>query len=464
VGSGVAASALARRFAVPAAEARLSGAIFAFSPYAFAHLYVGHMELLSTLWLPLGLWLFLRLIEAPAPRLRDGFSLGLAFVACAYVTQYYAVYLAELLSVVALFRLRSILRAAVLEALLLAGAVAALGVTPIAVAFLSLESGSLPPNPIAFDSFAGDLTGFLIPSFTHPLFGTWLRLLHERLNPGPLPLPQETTVFVGATVLFLAARGFRQLRKTGRPAFLLATIAVVFGVLALGAHLKIAGLPTGIPLPAELLSRIPVLRLARAPGRHIVVATLVLGILAGAGQASLARTRLRWLAIVLVALEYVAAPLPLFSLDPGPVYARLAATRGDFAVLELPLEMRDGQSLLGLPNHEQALGQTLHGRPTVGGMVSRLPSDTLRALTAAPVVGTILDPVGATQAATERDRREGSAWFRTQHVAAVVVHPPLVGGPQERYLRWVLGPVDQQDFEDGTRLLWIQSSASAVNR
>jgi hypothetical protein len=239
---------------------------------------------------------------------------------------------------------------------------------------------------------------------------------------------------------------------------------VAFAVLALGAHLKILGFPTGLPLPAELLSRIPILRLARAPGRHIVVATLAIGILAGAGYASLARAKLRWLAVGLVALEYAAVPVPLFPLDPGPVYRRLAAASGDFAILELPLEIRDGLHLRGQPNDQQMLGQTLHGRPIVGGMVSRLPSDTLRALVEAPVVSTLVDPVGATQAAAERDRREGPAWFQAQRVAAIVVHPPLVGGPQESYLRWALGPFDQQDFDDGTRLLWIQSGASLVNK
>jgi hypothetical protein len=79
-------------------------------------------------------------------------------------------------------------------------------------------------------------------------------------------------------------------------------------------------------------------------------------------------------------------------------------------------------------------------------------------------VGTLLDPVGASRDAAERDRREGPAWFRTHRVAAIVVQPPLVGGPQERYLRWALGPLDQEDFEDGARLLWIQSSASAAKR
>jgi hypothetical protein len=33
---------------------------------------------------------------------------------------------------------------------------------------------------------------------------------------------------------------------------------------------------------------------------------------------------------LLKALEYVAVPLPLFSLDPSPVYAHLAAVSGDF--------------------------------------------------------------------------------------------------------------------------------------
>ena len=234
-----------------------------------------------------------------------------------------------------------------------------------------------------------------------------------------------------------------------------AAIVLVFWILSLGASLKLLGHETGVPLPAALFSHLPVFEQARAPGRHVVVVMLGLGILAGAGLECVRRRSVRALLVLAVAFEFVAAPLPLFETAVGPVYQRLAREPGEFAVLELPLEVRDGTRLLGLRNDEQLLGQTVHGHALVGGMVSRLPAATLEAILTEPVVSTLLHPLGVTQETLERDLRDGPGWFERSRVRAVVVHPPLVGGPQQRYLERVLPVSGRERFPDGSELLWI---------
>ena len=96
VASGACTWLLARELGVAPGGAFVAGALFAFSAPVMGHLRVGHFELIATEWLPLALWLFLRLVERPRARWGTAIALGLTFAAAAYSAQYYAVYGAEL--------------------------------------------------------------------------------------------------------------------------------------------------------------------------------------------------------------------------------------------------------------------------------------------------------------------------------------------------------------------------------
>jgi hypothetical protein len=457
VAAGACTYALGRDLGLEPGGALLAGGIYAFSPAAFAHLYAGHYELLATYWLPAMLLLFLRLIERPAPRLRDGAALGLVFAAAAYSCQYYVLYGAELLAVTALAVWRHTMRASVLRPLATAGVIALAGMTPLISPFLR-ATGPIPreTSPADFTFFSGDLVNFLVPSFTHPVFGRLLRPLHERLNPGLLGLPQETTTYLGFSVLALALLGLRG-GKAGfrKPLRLLGVLSVVFAVLSLGSRLKIFGIWTEIPLPAALLAKLPVLSQARAPGRHGILLVLGLGMLAGLGWPLLRRAWLRWSALGLLAFEYASAPLPLYSTQVAPAHARLAEVKRPFAVLELPFGIRDGRGFLGHPDANQILAQTVHRHPIVTGMVSRLPEETWRALTEAPVIGTLLHPRGVTEAALRRDLRQGAAYFSRWRIEALLIHPMARDGAEQRYLERVLPIRSRERFADGSELLWI---------
>ena len=457
IAAGLCAFALARRLGLGRGGALVAGAIYAFSPAVFGHLYGGHFELIATFWLPALLAAFLRLLDAPTPGPRDAILLASLLAGSAYSSQYYSVYGVELLFVAACVRARDVLRPAALRALALAAALVAVGWTPLLVSYLG---SSAPPLDAAgdvfrdFDFHAGDALGFVVPAFTHPLLAEPLGSLHERLNP-PGCIPHETTTYVGWVVLALAVAGGFALRRAGELRLPLA-IALVFSVLSLGSHLRLAGVETGVPLPAHLFEQVPLLRLARAPGRHIVVAMLGFGLLAGAGWQRLRPVWLRAATLALLALEFAAFPIPTVSTEVSPLYRRLAEIPGDFAVLELPPSVRDGHVVYGVRDNRQIFAQSVHQHRVVGGAVSRLPAETWQALFDAPVIGTLLRPNQADSASLARDRDEGPAFLARHRIDAVVLQGTARGTAWEHYADAVLPIEARETFSDGAQLLWLK--------
>jgi hypothetical protein len=456
VAAGVLSFALGVELGLSRGGALLAGAVYAFAPPVFAHLYAGHYELIAIYWLPAMLLAWLRLVGEASPRPSRGIGLGLLFALTAYSSPYYLVYGAELLAVAALVDARRTLRPGVLRALAVTVAVAAVGLAPLLGKFLDPDApGTGASVSSEFDRHSGDLIGFFVPSFTHPLLAEPLLALHQRMNPKD-HLPQETTTYAGVSVLALASLGVLARRRAREPLALLLAIVLVFSVLSLGSHLRILGEPTGVPLPTRLLEEVPLLRIARAPGRHMVVAMLGLALLAGAGWQRLPAAWLRWPALALLALDLAAMPVPTLSTEVGPVDRHLASLPGGFAVLDVPLGARDGQRFGGWPDNRRVFAQTVHRHPVVSGAVSRLSPETWEALFAAPVIGTLLEPKGAGAEAIARDRAQGAAFLARFRIDAVIVHPGPDSGIWRRYLESVLPIRGRERFADGTELWWLR--------
>jgi hypothetical protein len=306
------------------------------------------------------------------------------------------------------------------------------------------------------DHHSGDLIGFFLPSFTHPLLGGPLGALHEHLNPHGF-LPHETTTYVGWVVLGLAVFGVFARRRAGEPLRLMLTVALAFSVLSLGSHLRIVGSQTDFPLPGLVLEQIPLLRLARAPRRHIVVAMLGFSLLAASGWQ---RLRPAWLAaavLVLLALDFAAMPVPSVSTQIAPVYRRLAEIPGDFAVLEIPLSVRDGRVGAGVLDNRQIFAQTLHHHPIVSGAVSRQPTQKMQALIDTPIIGTLLRPQLVNEQRLSRDLAEGPAYLARWGIDAIVLQASARGTAWEHYVEGVLTIGSREEFPDGTQLLWLKS-------
>jgi hypothetical protein len=394
-------------------------------------------------------------------------TLGLVGTAACYTSQYYALYAAELLAVTAVVLSRRLHDRRALLGVGVAAAIALAGALPIVLAFLGSREPAFPARPEAaadFSRHSGDLLAAVVPPFQHPLWRGRPNPLLERLHvlrdeggPGREADPQETTLYAGLFVLVLAALGTRApVRNEWRA--LLAVVAVAFWLLSLGSRLKVLGYVTALPLPAALLEHLPLLRQARAPGRHMVVAALALGILAAFGWQGLRRRWLRAAFVLGLALDYCTMPLPLWSTRLSPVYDRLAAVH-DSALLEIPFGARDGIYQVGQTMGNETFAQTRHGLPLVGGVVSRLPGRTWHELLAAPVIGTLARPTAPTAEVVARDQREGPEFFARHHIRTLLVHPRAVGSPQHRYVERVLPVARRELVGDGSLILTLGPAA-----
>ena len=459
--AGVFAAGLARELGVTPRSATLAGAVYAFSPVVVGHLHAGHFELLWTFWIPATVLAFLRLIGQPGDHgwLRAA-GLGMMVAAAAYTCNYYAVYAVEAMALTAVVRWRELLQGRVVGRLVLAAIVAVAGVAPMAVRFVSAESvlGSTADVSADFRDLSIEPLAFFVPSFTHPLFSATFKDLQHELN-GGRGLPQEVTGYLGFSVIALAGLAIfgwrRRDNRAGRPAVLggrLAfAVAASFLVLSLGSELKVRGNPTGLPLPAALLAHVPIVRLARAPGRHMVVAMLGMAVLAAAGWDRIARRRWRATLAAAVALEYWAG-LPLLATGVPDVYQRLAGEPGSFAVMDVPVGARDGRRVMGRPDSLELLAQSVHHKPIIGGMASRLPADRWASILGAPLIGALIAPDAEN---TGIPKEEATEYFRRYNIRAIVVHQHATG-PERQLIETLLPIRRREHFPDGTELWWVE--------
>lgn len=460
VAAGLSAAAVARHVGLDRTAAMLGGAIYAFSPAVFAHLYVGHFELLWTFWMPAILLAFLRIVDSPGAHIWSrGVLLGLMFAAAAYTSAYYAIYSLELVAVAAVVRWRVTLRAGTLQSLAVASLVAATATAPLVTRFTQTWPGLSDTENIRrnFREFSIEPIGLFVPSFMHPLLAAPLRSIHVEMTRGRA-LPQETTGYLGLTAIGLAIAGIvRQRRASGAgedaPAFdrhLMIAIAASFLVLSLGAEIKWLGRPTGFPLPAAALAEVPILRMARAPGRHVIVAMLGIAVLAAAGWQRIAAHRWRLALIVALAFEYW-APVPLVATEVHEVYHRIAREPDTFAIVDVPVGLRDGTRIRGRPDAARLLAQTVHHKPMVDGMVSRLPDERWAAVSSAPLIGSLLDPGRGARPSPE----EAGAYFTRWNIKALVVHPNA-SEVERRLIETSLLIGRRESFSDGTELWWVR--------
>jgi hypothetical protein len=140
-----------------------------------------------------------------------------------------------------------------------------------------------------------------------------------------------------------------------------------------------------VPGPWALLRYAPMIGLARSPSRFAVVVSLLVAVLFGLALTALSR---RWpaarrplQAAVTVLLLFELAPVPrqLYAGAVPAVFHQIAADpRPDVRVLALPFGLRDGTSSLGSFNPLTQYQQTVHGKPLVGGYLSRLTAEQKR--------------------------------------------------------------------------------------
>jgi hypothetical protein len=268
-----------------------------------------------------------------------------------------------------------------------------------------------------------DLLALILPNPNHPLapdrLMDWLSELPNGYHENVASLP-----LVGIGIVVLAWRG------GWRPSRWWAGLMVMFGLLALGPFIHVAGVNTYVPGPWALLRYVPLIGLAHTPARFSIVLTLAFAVVVADALRDLTRRhpdRRRALlagAAVLLVAEILPAPLTLHSAEIPPLYRHIAAAPSSLTILEIPYGVRDGVSSVGNFTARTQFFQTAHEKTLMGGYLSRIPQrrvDELR-----------MDPVRRALAILSENRRLRSAdetamldaapeFLRANHIGFVVI-------------------------------------------
>jgi len=456
--------------------ALVAGIAYAFASNRSVYAALGHYDMVTTQWLPFYTLYLLKMLREP--RWKNPVMAGLFFALAALAEMIFASFLVLLTLIVLATLWRALQqRWAALGRLALAGLVALVAwspaLVPIAREFIlgdyALEGWGESVK------LSADLVGLVTPTALNPLARAlglacppgstggdcWVAALRA-VETGEGPFSDINTVFLGWATLGLALLGAWTGRRRLRA---WSWSALVFGILCLGPLLQINGryrfsldnlLPEGItfPLPFALLHFIPFVNANRAPNRNSVILMLALAVLAGYGacwllskvageQKESGRSTVPYIPaypglvclstlvlVVLIILEHLAIPLPTTDARVPYIYRQIAAEPGEFAVMQLPLGWRNSFGVLGSEQTQLQYFQTVHGKPMLGGNISRAPAFKMEYFRRIPLFRALTELEMYREVPPEVDaaaRAQAAALMALYNVRYLITTPPIPG-------------------------------------
>jgi hypothetical protein len=268
-----------------------------------------------------------------------------------------------------------------------------------------------------------DLLALVLPNPNHPLapeaIAQWLTSRPQAYIENVASLP-----YVALAILFFAWRaGWRPWRWW-------VGLSALFGLLALGPFIHVGGLNTYVPGPWALLRYVPLIGLVHTPARFAILFTLCVAILVAQALGELSRRQPRRRRVLIgvagIALiaELLPAPLTLYSAEIPPLYRHVAAAPQSTVLLEIPTGVVDGVSNLGGFTARTEFNQTAHGRPVMGGFLSRIARRRVEEVLMDPV-HRALAMLSEKRSLSEHERaallHQGLAFIRDKRIGFVVV-------------------------------------------
>ena len=337
-----------------------------------------------------------------------------------------------------------------------AGVVATALLSPVLYAIGVRIADGLESSRVFWRSSPGgvDALAFILPNPNHPLAPAAIRAW---LTPRPDAYAENVAslTLVALAVIAIAWRSGWRIPR------IWAVLAGAFSLLALGPFVHLAGVNTFVPGPWALLRYVPIVGLARTPGRFSIVLMLIVAVLFAGALAWLGQRWPRRRAVMLAGVgallvfELVPVPRTLYSAEVPAIYRQVADAPGDGRVLELPFGMRDGTSSYGNFTARSQFFQTMHQKPLAGGYLSRISQRRVADARRDPVVAALmtlseggqlapgldsqLTPLGPSLAARARiefvviDRNRASWELRDFAIRALALQPVDADGTFELY-------------------------------
>jgi hypothetical protein len=457
-----------------------AGLLYAFGSNRAIYATLGHYDMVTTEWIPFYTLALLRALDdGLSPRRRRqaalwaGLFMALNGLAEMITALFLAIFTLIVLVIILISRLASRGKAAtgvprpsfisLVVLLPIAAATAFVVWSPVLVPILkqfltsdfSLEGwGEAIPLSV-------DLLGFFKPTVLHPLWGGDLvmelrRVMFRAQGLTNTGFQDINTVFLGWTALTLALLALIRYRRRVK---LWGWTALIFGLFCLGPFLQINGryrfdldgVDATFPLPYILLHYLPIIKANRAPNRNSVLLMLALAVLVGYGLAWILQSRSKpsgdretsgllrrpqsWLVGLLCGLlvfEHLAVPIPLSDARVPEVYQTIAADPAPVSVLQVPLGWRNSFGTFGPEETLLQYYQTVHGKPMLGGNISRAPDFKLQYFERIPLFKVLRDIQFAEEpdpALAKAAQAQAADLMYLYNTGYVLLYPPIPNRP-----------------------------------
>ena len=281
---------------------------------------------------------------------------------------------------------------------------------------------------------------------------TRIPIIPSRSGCRAMARPTAPVAFVEYTAAFsfvaigIVVAGLLWARYRPKPSWWWLTLG--FTALSLGPFVIVAGTNTYVPGPWALLRYVPVINAVRTPTRFAIVAALGLAMLMAGALAALGRTMAAsttrhrmgraWFCSC---ASWLPAPRTLYSGEYSPLSDVMAADPRPVRVLDLPFGVRDGRSSAGDFSARYQFEQTRHGKPLIGGYLSRVSQRRLVSMIERfPPLGPLVamsEGRSLSDADAARFVSEGRAFVSAANVGYVVIdvdarHRPSCGCSRSR--------------------------------
>jgi hypothetical protein len=264
----------------------------------------------------------------------------------------------------------------------------------------------------------------------HGIWGHWVRAAYTHLGIDAI----EESAWLGLVPVVGAILAIRS-HWHERMVRWWTAIGAVFFVWALGPHLRLYGYTTGMILPETIVRYIPIAANARIPGRAMILVSLAVAMLIAIWIAkSREPGRRSWIGYAVLSavilLEYLPAPFPAVEVDRPAIYEALRDRPERGVLLELPVGIRDSFYSRGLLDHRVLAYQMIHGRPIVGGVVSRMSPAIIEGYGTDPLIDGLLTLSGRQAPSKPLPARPAAAEFLAKNGIAFVVINREFASPQ----------------------------------
>jgi hypothetical protein len=314
------------------------------------------------------------------------------------------------------------------------GALTALAILPLALHGLQLAQRGeyVAPRHMWRSGPPGvDIATFFLGNPFHPLWGSAVTQIYRARAIDPV----ESAGWLGIVPVIALGVALRR-HRFERDVRLWIIIGAVALMWSLGPWLLVAGTNTGLMLPQNPLSLIPILSNARMPGRGLIVVSLALSVITAlviSRHSRLSEPGALFVIGLLLVADTVPAPFPIANAGVSPIYQELARQPAG-AVCELPLGLHDGLGQVGIFDMRVLVAQTVHRHPILGGAAARIPASLATRYEQLPVIRSLLalssghpaDPADLALSTTDAGRTLVASDIRFVVLDRSLAPPPLV--------------------------------------